>query len=122
MAFIIGGGIGMEDAYLTAHFKDGTVKEYGREGQRHMGPFWSMIGALRGTDEIACTGEQGMLHVDTIEKMRGIEPDSTPFPAAWLAEKNEYTWVPGLAEKLWECFNTTTLPDWDLTADRLGEE
>ena len=97
------------------------MKEYGQEGKRHMGPFWSMIGALRGTDEIACTGEQGMLHVDTIEKMRGIEPDSTPFPQKWLAEKNEYTWVPGLAEAMWECFNKAELPNWDLTADQLGE-
>ena len=120
-ATLVGGGVGAEETYLTAHFKDGTVKEYGREGQRHMGPFWSMIGALRGTDEIACTGEQGMLHVDTIEKMRGIEPDSTPFPASWLAEKNEYTWVPGLAEALWACFHETKLPDWDMTADKLGE-
>ena len=121
-ATLIGGGIGMEEGYLTAHFKDGTVKEYGREGQRHMGPFWSMIGALQGTDEIACTGEQGMLHVDTIEKMRQIQPDSVPFPSAWLAEKNEYTYVPGLVDKMWACFNNAELPDWDLTADKLGDE
>ncbi|MBQ4580052.1 MAG: Gfo/Idh/MocA family oxidoreductase [Clostridia bacterium] len=115
------GGVGAEDTYVTATFKDGTVKEYGREGSFHMGPFWCMIGALRGTDEIACTGEQGMLHVDTIEKMRQIQPDSTAFPAAWLAEKNEYTWVPGLAEAMWDCFHKAELPDWDLTADHLGE-
>ena len=120
-ATLVIGGIGVQETYVTAHFKDGTVKEYGREGQRHMGPFWAMIGALQGTDEIACTGEQGMLHVDTIEKMRQLQPDSVPFPASWLAEKNEYTWVPGLTEAMWECFNTTSLPNWDLTADRLGE-
>jgi peptide/nickel transport system substrate-binding protein len=47
--------------------------------------------------------------------------DSTSFPAAWLAEKNEYTWVPGLVEALWACFNKAELPSWDLTADKLGE-
>ena len=120
-ATLVGGGVGVEDAYFTAHFKDGTVKEYGREGQRHMGPFWSMIGALRGTEEIACTGEQGMLHVDTIEKMRVLQPDSVPFPEKWLAEKNGYTWVPGLAEAMWDCFDHAVLPDWDLTAEKLGE-
>ena len=121
-ATLVGGGIGMEEAYLTAHFKDGTVKEYGQEGKRHMGPFWCMIEALKGEGEIACTGEQAMLHVDTIEKMRGIQPDSTPFPTSWLAEKNEYTYVPGLVNKMWECFNKAELPDWDLTADKLGDD
>jgi len=120
-ATVVIGGVGAEENYVTAHFKDGTVKEYGREGTRHMGPFWAMIGALRGEEDIACTGEQAMLHVDTIEKMRQLQPDSTPFPASWLAEKNEYTWVPGLAEAMWDCFNNAALPAWDLTAPTLGE-
>ena len=121
-ATLIGGNVGQEEAYLVAKFKDGTVKEYGQEGKRHMGPFWSMIGAMRGECEIACTGEQGMLHVDTIEKMRGIQPESMTFPEKWLAEKNEYTWVPGLVEAMWECFDKTELPNWDLTADSLAHE
>ena len=121
-ATLIGGREKIEEANITAYFKDGTVKEYGREGQRHMGPFWAMIGALRGEGEIACTGEQGMLHVDTIEKMRALQPESTPFPEKWLAEKNDYTWVPGLAEAMWACFDKAELPRWDLTADRLGGE
>ena len=120
-ATLVAGGIGQEELYLTAYFKDGTVKEYGLEGQTHMGPFWKMIGALRGEGKVACTGEQAMLHVDTIEKMRAIQPESVPFPEKWLAEKNDYTWVPGLAEAMVECFNKAELPNWDLTADQLGE-
>lgn len=115
------GGIGEKGTVFTVTYKDGTVMTYdGVVGKGHMEPFWNMIDVLRGKDEIACTGEMAMLHVDAVEKMRRIQPEATPFPAAWLREKEDHTFVPGLAEAMFDCFHRAELPDWDLNAPSLG--
>lgn len=115
------GGLGEKGTVFTATYRDGTVKTYdGIVGKGHMEPFWNMIDVLRGRDEIACTGEMAMLHVDAVEKLRRLQPEATPFPAAWLREKDDHTYVPGLAEKMVDCFHRVELPDWDLTAPALG--
>lgn len=115
------GGVGEKGTVFTATFRDGTVETYeGIVGKGHMEPFWNMIDVLRGKDEIACTGEMAILHVDAVEKMRRIQPESTPFPSAWLREKGDNTFVPGLAEALYDCFQRGEMPAWDLSADALG--
>lgn len=115
------GGLGEKGTVFTATYRDGTVKTYdGIVGKGHMEPFWNMIDVLRGRDEIACTGEMAMLHVDAVEKLRRLQPEATPFPAAWLREKDDHTYVPGLAEKMMDCFHRVELPDWNLTAPALG--
>lgn len=104
---------------FVAHFNDGTVKEYGEVGLGHMENFWNLIDAIRGDAPVMCTGEIAGLHVDTMEKMRNLQPEATVFPASWIRQKDDYAYVPGLAEALYHCFDTCTLPDWDMTADHL---
>lgn len=114
------GGMGETGEKFVARFNDGTVKEYTGVNTGYLDPFWNMIDTIRGKDVVACPGETAMLHVDTIERMRTLQPDAVPFPAKWIAEKNDYTWVPGLAEAMIECFNRAEMPQWDLDADSLG--
>ena len=113
------GCLGGDDERLTARLKDGSVKDYGPTGQAYMPCLWNMVDAIRGEAEIACPGETAALHVDTLQKMRALQPEATPFPAAWVRERDGYTWVPGLAESLIDCFRAGDIPRWDLTSDRL---
>ena len=113
---------GERGTHFTARFNDGTVKEYGPVGTGHMENFWNMVDAIQNGAPILCSGETAALHVATMEKMRAIQPDAVAFPTHWLREKNEYTYVPGLAKAMIECFNTCTLPNWDLSADKLGDD
>lgn len=110
---------GADDEHITAELPDGSVRNYGLAAQGYMECFWNMIDAIRDEAPIACPGETAALHVDTLQKMRAIEPEATPFPAAWLRETDGFTWVPGLAEKLYQCFDTARLPEWDLNAGHL---
>lgn len=113
------GCLGGEDEHLTARTPDGSVKDYGLTGQSYMPCFWNMVDAIRGEAEIACPGETAALHVDTLQKMRALEPDATPFPDAWIREQDGFTWVPGLNEKLVECFKAGEIPRWNLAAEHL---
>ena len=107
---------------FVARFNDGTVKEYSEVGKGHMENFWNLIDAIRGEADVHCTGEIAARHVAAMEQMRKIQPDAVAFPTHWLCEKNEYTYVPGLVKAMYECFETCTLPNWDLSADKLGED
>ena len=108
--------------HFIARFNDGTVKEYGAVGTGHMENFWNLIDVIRGDDVIYCSGETAALHVDTMERMRTIQPDAVAFPTHWLSEANDHTYVPGLAAALIQCFQNTELPNWDLSADKLGDD
>ncbi|MGN0779259.1 MAG: Gfo/Idh/MocA family protein [Aristaeellaceae bacterium] len=114
------GGIGLRGDHFHAHCKDGTVKDYGSVGENHLEPFWNMMDVLRGQDELACPGETAMLHVDTIEKMRMLQPEATPFPDSWKTQRDGYTFVPGLAEELFRCYEQHELPRWNMAAERLA--
>ena len=106
---------------FVARFKDGTVKEYGEVGLGDMENFWNLINALQDGEEIMCTGETAALHVDAMEKMRTLQPEATVFPASWVKQQDDYACVTGLGEALYHCFDTCTLPDWDMTAEQLKE-
>ncbi len=109
--------VGQPGGHVVARFHDGTVKDYGQEGEGWMRPLWNMADAIRGEAPIACTGETALLHVDALERMRQLQPDATPFPARWIEEDEGMLWVPGLAQKLYRAFDTGELPDFDFTAD-----
>ena len=107
---------------FVARFNDGTVKEYGEVGRGHLDNFWNLIDAIRDGAPIHCTGEIAARHVAAMEKMRALQPDAVAFPTHWLREKNEYIYVPGLVKAMYECFDECRLPDWDLSAEQLGED
>ena len=107
---------------FVAHFKDGTTKEYGMVGVGFMENFWNLIDVIRGEDDVMCTGETAALHVDVMEKMRALQPEATVFPAKWIYHKDDYTCVEGLAEAMYHCYDTCTLPNWDITADKLEDK
>jgi len=113
---------GERGARFIARFNNGDVKEYGDVGKGHMENFWNLIDAIRDDAPIHCTGEIAAMHVETMERMRAIQPDAVAFPTHWLREKDEYTYVPGLAKAMIRCFETCALPDWDLSADQLGDD
>lgn len=115
------GAAGEENTRFTARFKDGTTKAYPTMYAKHLPNFWNMVDAIREETPVACPPEVAMLHVDILERMRSVQPESTPFPAEWIQEKEDYLWVPGLAHALFECFHTSTLPEWDLTKDSLEQ-
>lgn len=117
------GGVGQQGTWATVRFEDGTVREYGRDaGDERMVSFWNMVDAIRGADTVHCTGEIAALHTETLERMRQIQPDAVPFPEKWLAHKGEYTYVPGLAEALFDCYNNDCMPQWDLSAAKLTKD
>ena len=107
---------------FIARFNDGTVKEYAEVGTGHLDNFWNMIDAIRDGAPIHCTGEVGAMHVEAMERMRAIQPDAVAFPTHWSREMDDFTYVPGLARAMIHCYETCTLPDWDLSADQLGED
>lgn len=116
------GSVGGKADVFRVQFKDGTEKVYENVNQGYQVPFWNMIEVLQGKDTIACTGEMARLHVATLEKMRQLQPESTPFPDSWVRDDGEFTWVPGLAEAMFDCFWKGEMPSWNLNADHLGGE
>lgn len=115
----VGGGRGVR---FIARFHDGTVKEYSEVGKGHLDNFWNLIDAIRGEASIHCTGEIAARHVAVMDAMRAIQPDAVVFPTHWVREMNDFTYVPGLAKAMIRCFEECSLPDWDLSADKLGDD
>ena len=115
-------GSGGRGTNFVAKFNDGTVKEYGPVGKGHLENFWNLIDAIRDGAPIHGTGEIAARHIAAMEQMRAIQPDAVAFPTHWLREMNEHTYVPGLAKAMIDCFNNCALPNWDLSADQLGED
>jgi len=107
------GRLGGEDERLTVHLRDGSVTDYGLAGQTYMPCLWNMVDAIRADAEIACSGETAALHVDTLEKMRTLQPEAAPFPPSCVREQGSFTWVPGLAEYLIECFRSGHILQWN---------
>ncbi len=110
---------GQRGGHVVARFKDGTIKDYGQEGAGWMAPLWNMIDAIRDIAPIACTGEEALRHVDVLERMRQMQPEATPFPVHLIQDDDDMLWVPGLAEKLYEAFETGRLPTFDFTGHKL---
>ena len=113
-AYLTFGTIGGDERVFEAHFKDGRVKRYEEKQDTYQAPFWNMIDALRGEDVIACSGETALMHVDAVEKMRFVRPESLPFPKELISEKDGYTFVPGLADEMFELYERAQLPDREL--------
>lgn len=117
------GGVGQQGTWTTVRMDDGTLREYGKDAEAEgMINLWNMVDAIRGTDTVHCTGEMAALHTRTLERLREIQPEATPFPEAWLVHKGEYTYVPGLAEALFDCYNNDRMPQWDLSAAALTKD
>lgn len=109
--------------YTVVRFDDGSAKEYGKDVKEpHMLSFWNMVDAIRGDAPIRCTGEQASLHTQTMERIFAMAPQATPFPEKWLAHKGAYTYVPGLAEALFDCYENGCMPHWDFQAERLMKD
>ncbi len=110
------GGRGTTGGSITARFWDGSIVQYEQE-HPFLPNFWNMIDAIRGEDTICCTGEIAALHTQAMEDMRSIRPEAAPFPKSWLAQRNGYTYVPGLAEALFDCYEQRKMPVWNLNAE-----
>ncbi len=107
------GGAGTRGTSLTAEFTDGQVKDYGVVYQDYGENLWNMVDAIREDTPIFCTGEMASWHIDALEKLRKIQPESTPFPESWITETDGLRWVPGLAKELFRCWASRELPKWD---------
>ena len=114
--------LGDDHAPLTASFADGRVKTYGTIDEPYMENLWNMVDAIREGTDILCTGETALLQTMAVERMREIQPESTPFPEAWIRREENLHWVPGLADALRRCYDRQELPHWDLSASSLTEE
>ena len=104
---------------LVAYMNDGTVKDYGPPDPPYMENLWNMADAVRGLDDIHCSGETAMLQVRAIEDMRTAQPEALPFPEGWVRRETDRSWVPGLAPALWDCYHACSLPAWDFKANSL---
>ena len=113
------GKVGKRGQNLVAYLTDGSVKDYGSVETTYMENLWNMVDAVRDGAPLCCPGEVAMRHVDALEKARALRPEAEPFPERWIQETDGMLWVPGLAEKLYECYNTCELPHWDLNAAAL---
>lgn len=116
------GGVGQLGDHAVVHFDDGRVKTYGKTTLWNTDNLWNIVDAIRGEDTIHCTGEMAALHTETMERLWEIQPEATPFPEKWLAHKGEYTYVPGLAEALFNCYENDCMPQWNMNADSLVED
>lgn len=109
--------------YAVVRFNDGRVKEYGKDaGDERIVCLWNMVDAIRGDAPIYCTGENAALHTQTMERIFAMVPEATPFPQKWLRQDGTYTYVPGLAEALFHCYEQGSMPRWNLQAAELTEE
>ncbi len=113
------GARGCRGMNFTAEFSDGRVKDYGIEGRGRMEGLWNMVDAIRNGSNIGCSGEQALLHVDAIQKMRNAQPEAIEFPKKWVLDDGGMLWIPNLKEKLFECYQNRALPAWDFSAERL---
>jgi hypothetical protein len=109
------GGYGQDGGELTFRFNDGSVKEYGvshtSSGQR-MRKMWDLIELVTGaTSKVACTAEEALLHINAMAAVRAVRPDSYAFPEDQVRLDNGMYWVPGLTDKLIDCYERRALPD-----------
>lgn len=114
------GAPGQKGERLTAVLADGRVRDYGAIGTEYMENLWNMVDAIRGDVPVGCPGEAALWHVDVLERMRGLQPEAIPLPEAWIREEDGMRWVPGLADSLRRCYDTQTLPCWDMDAAQLA--
>lgn len=104
---------------LRAFLPDGAVRDYGSLDATDMENLWNMVDHIREGAPIPCTGEDAILEADAMEKVRAAVPEAVPFPDAMIREDAGMRWVPGLHEALWQCYESRTLPAWELWNNRL---
>ncbi len=109
------GGYGKTGGELIFRFNDGTEKHYGISrtdtGTDRMHKLWDIAGLIAGDGgKIACTAQEAMLHTRAMESVRSVCPEAYVFPNEQVCLTNGTYWVPGLCEKLIDCYENRRLP------------
>lgn len=99
------------DGYeLVVKLNDGTEKSYGRTrndtGNNYMHKLWSVVDAIHGKGEIACTAEDALLHTRVISTVMELVPNAMTFPPERIRLDDGMYWVPGLGDTLKRCYET----------------
>ena len=107
------GGIGRKSGSLTARFSDGTVRDYGDSVTGGCeNKLKTAVAMARGENvSIPCPAEAAMRHTTAMSMIFRICPDAEVFPESDICRTDERVWVPGLADKLIDYYNSGTLPD-----------
>lgn len=106
-------GIAGEGCELIVKLNDGTEKSYRRTcndtGNGYMYKLWSVVDAIHGKGEIACTAEDALLHTRAISRVMELVPDATQFPPGRVQLDDGMYWVPGLGDTLINCYDSERL-------------
>ncbi len=99
---------------VTARFRDGRIKSYGSPNSNDLNKLWDSLAAIRTGESIACGVEaaksQTLCHNGVQESM----PEIGGFPENLIrtsqTAEGRQTWVQGLAETLFKCYDENVLP------------
>ena len=110
------GGYGKTGGELTFRFSDGTEKQYGVSYTSTYTPrmikFWDFVELITGTGgKVACTAEEALLHTKVMAAVRAVRPEAYVFPEDQIRLDDGMYWVPGLTDKLIDCYERRALPD-----------
>lgn len=103
------GYVTIEDGLLKAAFKDGTVKIYGNPSEnQYTNKILHCLDAIKNGTTPVCTVKTALSHVKVIGEIYRTIPVAD-FPENEIVHEEDRVYVPGLLEKLKECFDRTCL-------------
>ncbi len=100
------GGLGRSGGPLTAEFRDGAVKEYGGSSADGVDEKLTRAIALaRGAAEpLPCPAEAAMRHTRAMAMIFEKRPEAEVFPPETVRLDDGMVWVPGLKDRLIDCY------------------
>lgn len=99
---------------VEAKFADGRSKNYVDSKDGGMGKLWDCIKAVRTGSSVACGIDASLSQLYCIIAAQESMPEVVVFPKDMIVEEEDgadtLTWVPGLRESLFDCYNSNILP------------
>ncbi len=104
----------LQDPIIRAHFRDGSVKEYGNPDQVYLQKMWDAIDAVHSGAVLACGPEAAKSQTACINGAQLSMPEIVEFPKELVKISGEtgkrLTAVAGLADALKTCYEKSVLP------------
>ncbi len=104
----------LQDPIIRAHFRDGSVKEYGNPDQVYLQKMWDAIDAVRSGAVLACGPEAASSQTACINGAQLSMPEIVEFPKELIKISEDVgqrlTTVEGLADVLKSCYEKNVLP------------
>jgi len=93
--------------HFVAHFKDGSVKDYGSPNDYQADKLWQAVDAVRTVGTLACGNRAARPHVEVVNRLCS-EPIYTYLDGEIMVEErggDRLIWVPGLGERFKQAYD-----------------